>query len=453
MVNPSIHDFSAFNLWYRPLGAVIISEALRRRGCRIETVDCLDPEHPGLPSGWRNKKKRTGRSRFYSETISKPASLADIPRKFKRYGAPIESVRAEMKDLAIPDAVLITSGMTYWYPGIIEVVELVKEIMGDVPVVLGGVYPTLCPEHASRVMPVDHIIRGPGEEKIFEALEILGIGVPQNEPEERNRVPLQKNDCCFVRKDYLVLLTRRGCPYRCPYCASNKLFKGVENMLTPKQIKSAVNDHYHLNKNKNAVLYDDAFLYKSDEHAEPVLKKLLELPFRPSIHSPNALSARDVNPAIAQLMFAAGFENPYLSIPESPESLNTAEGLRILKNAVECLQRAGYRSADIHVYILTGEPEQEFREIRDILWRVHFIGANPEIAFYSPIPGTPDGDRTARILNIDIKKEPLLTNKAVSRYFHPNWTPEQFQELQNLCRVFQYATSMNVILKYAEALS
>jgi hypothetical protein len=38
--------------------------------------------------------------------------------------------------------------MTYWYPGVVEAIARVRARFGAVPVVLGGVYATLCTDHA-----------------------------------------------------------------------------------------------------------------------------------------------------------------------------------------------------------------------------------------------------------------------------------------------------------------
>ena len=49
-----------------------------------------------------------------------------------------------------PDAVLVGCNMTYWYPGAVEAARVVGERWPGVPVVLGGIYATLCTDHARR---------------------------------------------------------------------------------------------------------------------------------------------------------------------------------------------------------------------------------------------------------------------------------------------------------------
>ena len=75
-----------------------------------------------------------------------------------------------------PQAVLVTSLMTYWYPGVQEAVSLVKEVFPKTPLVLGGLYAGLLPDHAQARSGVDHLITGEGEGAILKFLkELTGI--------------------------------------------------------------------------------------------------------------------------------------------------------------------------------------------------------------------------------------------------------------------------------------
>ena len=69
-----------------------------------------------------------------------------------------------------PDVIGITSGMTYWYPGLFKTIQAVKSLFKGVPVIGGGVYATLCHDHAILFSGADFVIRGSGE---FEILNII----------------------------------------------------------------------------------------------------------------------------------------------------------------------------------------------------------------------------------------------------------------------------------------
>ena len=49
------------------------------------------------------------------------------------------------------DVALIQTVMTYWYPGVQEVIADIRAYSPQTTIVLGGVYATLCPQHARRL--------------------------------------------------------------------------------------------------------------------------------------------------------------------------------------------------------------------------------------------------------------------------------------------------------------
>lgn len=113
------------------------------------------------------KKRNYGTRSFYSQQIDKPSIFKDIPRSFKRYGMPQDEFNSRLKSMPEPLMVCVTSHMTYWYPGVFEVIKIIKSIFPSVPVVLGGIYATLCYEHAKNNSGADYIIKGHGEIEVL----------------------------------------------------------------------------------------------------------------------------------------------------------------------------------------------------------------------------------------------------------------------------------------------
>ena len=73
---------------------------------------------------------------------------------------PLGVFREELSKINKPDIILVTSMLTYWYPGVFRAIWLIKEKFNDVPVVLGGIYATLCFEHAKKFSSADYIVKG-----------------------------------------------------------------------------------------------------------------------------------------------------------------------------------------------------------------------------------------------------------------------------------------------------
>ena len=99
-----------------------------------------------------------------------------------------------------PDVILVTSVMTYWYLGVKWIIELLREIFPQSVIVLGGVYASLCPEHAAR-LGADYVVRGRAEPAApYPAMDLYGA------------------------IEYGVSMTSFGCPFSCAYCASGILW-------------------------------------------------------------------------------------------------------------------------------------------------------------------------------------------------------------------------------------
>jgi hypothetical protein len=131
LINPWIHDFAAFNLWARPLGLLEVAEYLSAFDVDLLFIDCADACDPGA----------FGSGKYRSEIIPKPGMLRTIPRYYKRYGIAVDDFRSRLQACMPFDIVLMTSMMTYWYPGVQETIRIVREMARSVPLVLGGITP------------------------------------------------------------------------------------------------------------------------------------------------------------------------------------------------------------------------------------------------------------------------------------------------------------------------
>ena len=151
LVNPWIYDFAAYDFGARPLGLLRIASFLRRE-YDVSLIDCL--------SGSSRSKRESGFSKFRKVRIETPAVLSSIKRPYFRYGISPEEFRDRLSRPMRPTSIYVTSGMTYWYPGVVQTIKILKEFFPKAPVILGGIYATLCHEHAARSSGADYVWRG-----------------------------------------------------------------------------------------------------------------------------------------------------------------------------------------------------------------------------------------------------------------------------------------------------
>ena len=169
LVNPWIYDFAAVNLWARPLGLLKVAEYLSQFDVSFILIDCMD--------SFKDRIYGTGK---YNRTIvKKPPLLKDIPRYYKRYGISIDTFTEKVKNNLPVDLIVVSSIMSYWYPGVQKVIEILKECSPQTPIILGGIYATLYHDHASKNTSADLIFTGPVDKKISIELARLGYTLRQ----------------------------------------------------------------------------------------------------------------------------------------------------------------------------------------------------------------------------------------------------------------------------------
>jgi len=442
LLNPWIHDFSAYDFWVRPLGLLTLAALLRQAGFTVQMVDCLDP-FPAfrVPGGQIGNRKRQdwGCGKFPSEEIPKPGALRTIRRRYRRYGVSPNVLREILQAAGRPDLVLVGSMMTYWYPGVVEAIGEVRAAWPGVPVLLGGNYATLCPEHARAFSGADVVIAGDGELALPAVLgDLFGARVDFDfDGSALDSYPYPALDL-IGRLDAVPILTSRGCPYRCSYCASSLLNRGFR-MRDPLRVVEEIEHWSRTRGVRNFAFYDDALLVNSADRAVPMLEEIIRRGLELNFHCPNGLHLREITGRLAKLLFGAGFRTIRFGFETASASRQAATGSKVtteeLRQSVAYLQEAGYGRADIGVYLLCGLPGQEAREIETGIDLVRGLGAKPILAEYSPIPGTPLWDEALRHARYDIGNEPLFHNNSLLPCLRPDISTAYFQALKSRTRL------------------
>ena len=421
LINPWIYDFAAHDFFAAPLGLLSLAGLLRDRGYEVELVDFLaGPRRPG-PFG-------TGR--YPKEILPTPPALSDVPRRYGRYGAPEAEVRARLARLSPPDAVLVTSLMTYWYPGVVAAIRLVREYFPQAPVLVGGIYASLCPEHARQVSGADRVLPGPGEDTLLAELAALGLPPPLPGSGEETVWPALHLARGLT---FLPLLTSRGCPFACAYCAAPRL-AGAWRPRSP-EAAAAYLEHWHRALGLGEVaVYDDALLYRAESHLLPFLEEVARRGLRLRFHTPNALHARFLTHEVARALRRAGFVQPRLGLEtvapgaqRLDRKLAAGEG----EEAVAHLLEAGYAAGDIGVYLLIGLPHQEDEEVAESIRQVRRWGVKPILAAYSPIPGTALWPEAVAASRYDLPADPLFHNNSLFPCW-PAFSWERYTRLKRL---------------------
>ena len=184
-----------------------------------------------------------------------------------------------------PDVVGIASVTPSIYEAY-KVAKIAKKVREDCIVVFGGPHATFMSRQTlEECKYIDIIVKGEGEETIKELIESIEKGAPLNKVRgitfrEKNEIidseprPFIKNidDIPFPSRDllpmhlykfngvkYTTMLTSRGCPFKCSFCSSSRLFGGYWRGRSPENVLEEMKIIYEEYNIKNIEFIDDTF--------------------------------------------------------------------------------------------------------------------------------------------------------------------------------------------------
>lgn len=166
-----------------------------------------------------------------------------------------------------------------------NIANIAKFLNSKIKIVVGGTHPSLDPEGTMRSGPYDYVVRGEGEYTFLDIVnevepsQIKGLTFRNKEGtiisnddrlfiENLDMLPFPVREQIYIEKEKIdsgAIITSRGCPFKCAYCASPRIwqkkvrYRSVENILEELEyIKKQLNvpivrfqdDTFTLNKNR-----------------------------------------------------------------------------------------------------------------------------------------------------------------------------------------------------------
>jgi B12 binding domain/Radical SAM superfamily len=414
LFQPPIYDFALFDLFLKPYGLLRLGRWFDESAYDVFFVNALDYSNTdtnnilGIP-----RRKTNGTGKFPRMGASLPQSIHS-ERYFGRYGILPEILKSYIEEIR-PDLIFITSGMTYWYKGVIEAVNLCKEIYPGIPVVIGGIYANLMPEHCKEVTGADYVVRGSAKEAIINILEERSLPVPTG------HIPagplLLKN----VWNEAGIVRLNEGCPFQCDYCASDLLCKNFTQGSADTAFDTLLEMHESFGTS-NFAFYDDALLVNSSKGINIFLEKVLRKKLQVKFYLPNAVHLQFLNRETTSLMKKAGFQEIRLGYESSSNDFHADYDDKFIENdlgrVVEILNEAGFMKNSITAYVLGGLPAQNWEEVDLSIKTASSTGIRVSLAEYSPVPGTRLWDKSLELCSYPLAEEPLFHNNS---FFPMKW--------------------------------
>lgn len=349
-----------------------------------------------------------------------------IPRMVEILGNPGHELWLELETRIVsedPDLVGITCNSGNMDTAKLLVSRLNKH---GLPVILGGSHPTVLPQQSLRYTSADMVAVGEGERTLVSVLETLTeqdslVDIPSLAYRKNGSVHVNPRaelidsidslpipDRSFIhRPDYFgeVIMTGRGCPFNCAYCASRTIWgrrvrlRSVTSIIEELKLLRedarreeagwAIDRPVQERPGRWVVkVVDDTFTVNRKRTIQ-VLQAIVNEELN-CFEFTGGVRADTLDEEVVELMRAANFRRVTLGVesgsPRILKMIRKGETNEDVKRAIRLLKQAGIKS---HAFFMIGLPDETPEDIE--LSKRLILETQPdhvEINMVTPYPGT-----------------------------------------------------------------
>lgn len=376
-----------------PLGLMYLASELRKRDYHVEILDST--------------------CEGYYQTRVKGDSLT--------YGLSDEEVVRRIKSFS-PDIVGVTSMFTAQQGDSLHHCDLVKSVL-DVPVILGGIHPSLDPIGSLSHPSVDFVILGEGEYRLPNLLEAINSGknpefdgVAYKEMGRKKIIPQTTrienlDSLSFPARDlinlehYLTIgvpyapfprkkrvegiMATRGCPFNCNFCSTVNYWgrkhrkRSIDNIFSEME---ELKERYHIEE----VQFLDDNLTIDKGWSKDLFSRISKLGL--ALCFPHGLMIQTLDSELLEAMAKAGTYQISIAV-ESASS-------RVLKEIIgkpvppkekvkSLVALAQSRGIQVHGLFIVGFPGEKLEELHETLRYPTEVGFDSASFFIAnPMPGS-----------------------------------------------------------------
>jgi len=348
-----------------------------------------------------------------------------IKQTFEEITKLIKNFNPSIVGIAIPTAKYVVA---------VKIAEKIKQLNPKIKIIVGGPHPTGLPEKTLKEKCFDIVIKNEGEISfcnVVDALEnkkslknIKGISYKENKiinnplqpyVEDLDTLPFPAWDLFYRWKEFHPdsfggVLTSRGCPYDCTFCASKEIWTKKTRNRTVLNILKEIKQTHEKFKTKLFRINDDTFTLNKQrviDFCSGLINERLNIKWICDTRT------NHIDLELLNLMKKAGCFHINLGIesgnPEILKLIKKGINLKEVRNVFKLAKKAKISTT---AYFMIGFPTETKEQVRDTIRLMEEIRPdNPCWGTVTPYPGT-------ELYDLAKKMNVLPENDNYSHYFH-----------------------------------
>ena len=322
--------------------------------------------------------------------------------------------------------------------GGLEAARTVREVDPDLPIVWGGVHPSLCPDSTLKDSLCDIVVNGEGEITIIELADclregrsldsVVGVGYKVDGQlvftsarpmiEDLDVIPrpnydLIEMDRYFTRapstgQQQLQMVTSRGCPFDCEFCYNLKF---NERRFRHHSAARVVSDMVYLVEQfgVNAIFIEDDYFFGHPGRVEEICDLLIARNLNLLVQVPCRIDyLYKRSEEMVEKLYRAGFKELWIGVESgSPDRLKEILKRTTLDQVREVNQLMSRSGVYVKYGFMAGFPkEQRDETLQTVDFMFELLSTNPNagtapVAIYTPYPGTTLYDKARLVYNME----------------------------------------------------
>jgi len=329
-----------------------------------------------------------------------------------------------------PDVIGITCLFTTQSKAMHMLVNLLKKNFPKIPIIVGGIHVSSCPEETMANENIDFVVRGEGE---ITAMELLNVLKNKTDVSKVKGVYYRKNGEVKYTGDRLLnmkldsfpspayhllnmekyfeagrkgkgsregvsndkwvsVITSRGYPFECFFCSIRNIYGQVWRPRSPEnvleEIENLVNQY-----GISHFLFEDDNLTFDTKRAKKIFNGILKMGLKITWETPNGIRADKIDDELIEIMKKSGCVSLTIGIESGDQEflLNTVKKKLKLQDVVRATKMITSHDIAVNGFFILGMPGETGETMKKTISfarKLARMGLYPEFNIATPLPAT-----------------------------------------------------------------